>query len=104
MYLTNGDATNAGHTLGLSMSANNSGGDAITDGVAVAGTAGSAGQKQLFTSSIASTSLYVGYLYGYDANGDAVSGAGGTNHEVDFGPRSNGTNITEVSYAFMIEE
>ena len=46
---------------------------------------------------------YSGYIYGYNAETDeVVSGAGGSNNEVDFGPRTNGTNITEI-LAFVVE-
>ena len=96
------DATNDGHTLALSGSANNSSDDPITSGVTVTGTAGIAGAKTTVTID-ASGQAYIGYIYGYNASTDAVvSGAGGSNHEVDFGPRTNGTNITEV-LTFMIE-
>ena len=96
------DATNDGHTLALSGSANNSSDDPITSGVTVTGTAGTAGAKTTVTID-ASGQAYIGYIYGYNASTDAVvSGAGGSNHEVDFGPRTNGTNITEV-LTFMIE-
>ena len=86
----------------MSGSANNSNDDAIADGVTVAGTAGSAGAKTTVTID-ASGQAYIGYIYGYNASNDTVvAGAGGSNNEVDFGPRTNGTNITEI-LTFMIE-
>ena len=85
------DTSNLGHTLGLSGSENNDSSDPITGGVTVAGTAGSDGASTTVVIPASSTATGA-FIYGYDANGDAVTGAGGTNAAIDI--TTNGATVT----------
>ena len=61
------DASNAGHTLALSASSDNSGDDAITSGVTIAGTAGSSGASTTVVIPASSTAT-AAFVYGYNRN------------------------------------